>query len=497
MSTGRHVVLTAIVLAALGAAADDRVLLPAVARTDGSHGTRWRSDLVVFNPAPEPRTTSVAWFERGSSNPAPRRAELVIPGRGSLLVEDALASLYGVDEGAGGLLFEPDGPIGVSSRTFTTLAGGGTLGQHVPGVPLPALEGVRQDLLLQLTATADFRTNLGFVNLGYDELLAWVVPIAFGAESPKARIIEVPAMGASQHGGILGETDDTVEDGMFWIETGFLSGPFVAWASVVDNLSGDAVFVLPTVPTSEAVYLLGAAHISGYGDTVWRTDLEIVGDPHLAVRLRLEWLAAGSDNTNPAAVEVDLDPGEARRYRDVVAAVFGTTGAGTVRVIPVFGAVMVSARTFTSSTAGTFGQHLPALAGNVATGSRPGEAALAIHLRDTGERATGLRSNLLLQSTSSVAIAVTAEFVDHAGAPLGRLSFELPPFGFRQQNRVLRELRDEGVELAAAILTTATPGGSFLAAVSTIDGVTGDPIFVPAWRQPPPAVRADRPRAGD
>lgn len=482
--SARLTALLAAVVAATSAVAADLddalVLVPAVARTDGANGTHWRSDVVLHNPANDPRSLQLSYLVRGRPNPAPAVVPLEVPPGGSLLVEDVLATLFGVDAGAGALLAAADGPLIVASRTFTDAPGGGGYGQYVPGVPVAALDGVRQDLLPHLTDNDGFRTNLGFVNLGYDELLAWTVPIAFGVPAPKARMLQAPANGTSQYGGLLGETGGAIDDGMFWIETDFLSGPFVAWASVVDNLSGDAVLVLPATPIGEPVYVLGAAHLDGFGDTAWRTDLEVVGDPYLTVAYRLEWLPAGADNTAPEGVEFELAPGEARRHRDVVASVFSETGAGSVRVTPVLGEMLVSARTFTEADVGSFGQHIPATRVSSAATAATGDAAVCVHLREAGDLATGVRSHLLLQSTVPETVAVSAELFAADGTPLGVLDFELPPYGFLQDNRILRRLRPEGVGLAVARLTTATPGGAFLAGVSTVDGPTGDPIFVPA-----------------
>jgi len=489
---GRLPLLAAALLAlspATAAGHDPRVLVPSVASTGASAADRWWSELVIHNPVDGAVRVSATWIPRGDGSPT-GPVVLTVAGRGSVLVGDVLDGLFGVADGAGGLLLEPDGPIVASSRTATAAAGGPSRGQHVPGLALAELEGVRQNLLPHLTATAAFRTNLGFVNLGWDELLAWTVPIAFNLPSPKARMLEVPAAGATQFEGLLGEAGP-VEDGMFWIETDFLSGPFVAWASVVDNRTGDARFVTPVRPLGSQAYLLGAAHGSGIDARDWRTALEVVGDPFLPVRYRLEWLPAGVHNGSPNAIEVELGPGEARRHRDVVAADLDGIGIGALRVSAVDGQVLASAHTFAGDGGGTIGHHVPALRAAEATPCLPGSAAAAVHLRDSGDDGAGFRSDLLVQSTSAAPLTVTADLWDAVGDRIGKVTVDLPPYGFERVERIVRQVRPEGADVAAATLRCTGAGGAFLAAASVLDGPDGDPILVPAVRLPAAPGRAD------
>ncbi len=492
-------VLLALLLGALAPSAlsddpDPRLLVPAVARLAGAHGTLWRSTLVVHNPGPTPITVELELLERGRASSFPATATLTIPAHGSSLTEDVLATLFGVVSGAGALLLEADGPIVASSRTYTSVASPGdahaTWGQHVPALPIAPIAATRQYLLIQLTATDAFRTNLGLVNLGYDELLAWTVPIVFAGEAPKARMLTAPAHGMAQYDGLLAETGAQVPDGMFWIDTDFLSGPFLAWASVVDNGTGDAMFVPPVLPASQPVYLLGAAHAGGAGGTRWRTDLQVVGDPQLPVDYRVEWLPRNRDNREPLATEHQLAPGEAHRHADVVAGVFGATGAGALRVTPTRGQPLVSARTFNHTPLGSYGQYIPAL--SLSDAAAPGNTAVVVHLRETAS----FRTNLGLLNASEVEITVEIELLDAAGASLGGLAVDLPPYAFHQLERVLRRVTLDPVELAAAHLATTTPGGAFLAYASVVDTASGDPILVPATRMTPHRATAVSPERG-
>ncbi len=183
-----------------------RYLVPAVARVPGEAGSLWRSDLVLHNPGGSPATVTLLFLERDRANPSPDARSLTLAPGVSVLSEDLLATLFGVSEGAGALLVVSDLPLTISSRTFncTTDSDGlaATWGQYVPGVPVDAFAATTLNLLPQLTDNVSFRTNLGIVNLGYDQLEAWVAPKVFGGESPKARLYRVPANGMLQVNGL-------------------------------------------------------------------------------------------------------------------------------------------------------------------------------------------------------------------------------------------------------------------------------------------------------
>jgi hypothetical protein len=202
----------------------------------------------------------------------------------------------------------------------------------------------------------------------------------------------------------------------------------------------------------------------------------VVGDPYLPVDYRLEWLPRDRGDREPLTAEFALAPGAARRHEDVVRTAFGATGSGAIRVVPSRGSPLVAARTFNLTDLGSYGQYVPAMAAGEATG--PGDTALLVHLRETA----AFRSNLGLLNASAVPITVAVELLAGGGASLGALTVELAPFAFRQLDRVLRRVTTDPVEIAAAHLSTPTPGGAFFAYASVVDNLSGDPIFVPAVR---------------
>jgi hypothetical protein len=134
----------------------------------------------------------------------------------------------------------------VVSRTFND-AGTGTYGQHVPAVPVgAALEPPDRGDLLQLREDPAFRTNLGLVNLDSASVRVRVVVLDELGVARGARVYELAAHEVRQHNRFLVD----LAGGELVHATAVVSpevGRVVAYASVVDNGTGDPVLVLPVL----------------------------------------------------------------------------------------------------------------------------------------------------------------------------------------------------------------------------------------------------------
>jgi hypothetical protein len=321
---------------------------------------------------------------------------------------DIVHTVFGRIGTAGTVVIDPDAVVVASARTWTT-SGAGGYGQFVAGVPVADRHGVYQSLLPQLTDDQRYRTNFGLVNLGYDQLHAWVAPVVFDGEDPKPRMERIPAWGCADFSGRLAEPGDPVSDALILVEIEFLPGPHFAWASVVDNATGDAIFIPPVAPAGETLVIPAAAHAPGVGGAQWRTDLEVVGDPFLPVEYRLEWWPAAGGGA-VSSVELSLSPGEAHRHEDVVATVLERHGAGAIAVVFTQGEALVSSRTFVQAPGGTYGQYVPRMP--EAEALAPGVNGWLTPLRGGAE----FRSNIGLVNPDDDQVSVTVSILDTAGA---------------------------------------------------------------------------------
>ncbi len=170
-------------------------------------------------------------------------------------------------------------------------------------------------------------------------------------------------------------TDDDVDDGYAVLTTSTPGGAFFAYASVVDNLTGDPVAIsaarLPEeapVGAGDPIYVVASAHVAGAAGTNWRTDLEVHCWGDEAAAYTIELLEHGTNNSNPRTESFTLDAGKSARFEDILETVFGFTGAAALRITPTTGQLLVTSRTYNLLGEGnelglpagaTFGQYIP------------------------------------------------------------------------------------------------------------------------------------------
>jgi hypothetical protein len=151
----------------------DTQFFPVVARGAGLAGTMWVTDLVVTNPMDEPVTVGIGYFPSNQDNlfdpTFPDRLEL--DAGETLIAEDVLFDLFGVEEGKGGLVLladpnyiqgNPEGAkICAVTRTYNMGSELGTYGQTVPSLVVNANVGWAPSVIVGARNDEDFRSNLG------------------------------------------------------------------------------------------------------------------------------------------------------------------------------------------------------------------------------------------------------------------------------------------------------------------------------------------------
>ena len=457
-------------------------VIPAAAHLDGLAGTTWRTDVeltqLTGGSAPLPPTDAVLYFmPRGGDNTLAGGHR--IPLDGIVRLADVVGTNFGAGDAAGAILVTAERPIGVTSRTAT----GGVDGSYGQLVPPPAptevvSDGGSADLLL-LAETDARRSNLGAANLT-GHATTMVVDLLDGAGVPLGVVQrELPPYGSLQLDRVLRLVSAApVEHARAVVRTLDPADRVAVYASVVDNRTGDPIFVAPAAVSTEPLFVPAVAHLAGHNGTLWRSELEVCALADTGVRIEL-WLRGSDPPATPPSVDFLLAAGGCVRSPDVVSELFGRGGAGALRIVPDTGAVIAASRTYTSGDAGSYGQLVPA----IPAARVPSQEAWRVQgLRESADPTRGFRSNLGLLNLEDHEVEV---YLRLGGAEpyttLREESLTLAPHEQRQLDRVLAGLGE--VDAASALVTVPGiwDGSRVIVYGSLVDNVTGDPSLLQGW----------------
>jgi len=220
-----------IYIQARGAETSGALTLPVVARSPGVNGTFWRSDVALFNPSTSSTTLTLRYAGATKS--------LFLGGSDTIMLADILAQ-FGHTSSSGALQVTWTSSIGpvVTSRTYTSVAKGGTYGQSIDPVaefaPRVFVPGLRND--------GSYRSNVGFVNGGNEtEFFSVVLLSQAGAELARNGVTLAP--GQQVQTSVTALFPGVFLSGGFTLQAeGDGNAKLFAYGSMVDNASGDPVF---------------------------------------------------------------------------------------------------------------------------------------------------------------------------------------------------------------------------------------------------------------
>lgn len=459
-------------------------LVPVAARGPGVNGTNWTSEIRVLNPSATGVATATAWFvpSDASSGAAgvPLQTELRVPPLGVVVAHDLLWERLGVEAAGGQLIVVPDaGTITVAARTSTGSNGAGSFGQGVASVASSAAIGAfdAPALVLRLEESDSYRSNLGLSEVA-GETATVEIQLVDGDSGealgpPIARTLG--PLGHVQLNRVLraATTMTPLVNIAASLRVVAGQGRVLGYGSVIDNATGDAVYVPATVPTpAYALVIPVVARTDGRAGTHWRSDLRLATASSVPLELQLELRIAGAD---PALVRVQVEPGHVFATRDLLADLFGLDeGVGTLRIASTTGfrsPITATARVFNQTTTGTYGQLVSAVEhgaiGRLALGYVEGGA--------------GFRTNVGIAEVAGAAVGVrvVVHRADGTGVA-GEAMVAVPAYGMLQLDDVLDSIAQPGLERGWIELVLESGSGEITGYASVVDSHTGDAVFVDA-----------------
>ncbi len=222
--------------------------IAAAASASGLNDTRWRTDLVLHNSGQDAATVDLFFLATGTDNSSAAPVRMSVPAEASLRLPDAVRATFGRDDVTGAVLVGADRDLMVSSRTFNDTASG-TFGQSIPGVEVGhAQTGTTPCRVVQLahssTRTSGFRTNIGAVNLTGTATQVTVELFAGDGTRLGQIRLDLPPWGHVQASDVFASVSaGTLDDAFAVLHADNSGARYLAYASVVDNRSGDPVYL--------------------------------------------------------------------------------------------------------------------------------------------------------------------------------------------------------------------------------------------------------------
>ncbi len=347
----------------------DLSAVPVLVATTGLFGARFDSDLLLTNAGATSATVDLEYAASAGGGSGVVTREIA-PGR-QLFVPSAVGFLRDA-----GLPIAADGPAvgtlrarvsgaalpsSVRATVRTTTPGGA--GVSYAGVP--SLDALRSEAIVPwLVESGRDRTNLALANTGTDAdgsvTLAVTVVSGDVARPGEARLPDVvlPPGGFFQIGRALAESGLGAGLGWARVSRTLGSAPFLAWAAVNDNGSGDGSFVPAVVPGR------GIASCQTIATVVqsarYETELVVTNPGEAPAPLRVTLVATGTLLTETLAPHQTLHLpdlfAELRRRGLAGAPAEGETMASPLYVCSaVFPRVLAGARVSTRAGAKRFG----------------------------------------------------------------------------------------------------------------------------------------------
>jgi hypothetical protein len=499
----------------------DAVMAVDAARVTGLNGTSWRTDIRIFNPSSHTSAVKLAFLPVGQNNVDPFTAGPYQIGPMATFVVDNIldyaAKNLGVSFSKTALRVTYDNPDSIApivmARTYTPSPTGGNYGQFAPGIEVTPnmtssplwITGLRNNGL-----SDGFRTNYSLVNLRDDA--GGVGGIKFTLFDATGTAQGTATLGLAPFGylqdsvaKLFGGKFDTI--GNFSLKVDVPQGADIqAYASVMDNHTGDPVLIPAVPPADSPVYLAAVAHLNGEAGTVWRTDLQLTNpDSGNAHTWELRYTPTGG-NLPIVTRSVTLAPNQSGFTDDLIAWIYGdalpadaaTSGVVRIEMAPTDSSnvyPIMAARSYNLTPNGTFGQSIAPLWAEL------GVSAVSAnkHLLITGMSSEDIaRTNVgFLNLSESQGVNFSILFYDQNGNLLNPVSngnpvpytFALGPGGWDQdklENRFRNAFKvslPANLESVSAVVTVTDGGPGFVYA-TVIDNQTGDPNFIPAQQAP-------------
>ena len=242
------VVVSLVAASTVGASAPGHLdgYVPTAASVEGRFGSVWTTDLWIYHQG---ASTIHLWFNPTESDNSQVQSVVLTLDDPVTILSDVVGTTFAT-VGVGSIHYLADGPVTVTSRTWTSTEPAGSYGQTITGVPITnaAVSDTGQAGALRMVVDQKegFRTNLGLTNVsGVTVTIEVEIFTADGEAAPgnPSFTVELPAYGMTQINDVLARLSPGDREGLI-VRAGVSSGQgaVLAYVSTVDNATNDASY---------------------------------------------------------------------------------------------------------------------------------------------------------------------------------------------------------------------------------------------------------------
>lgn len=229
------------------------VYAPVLSRVAGMAGTNFVTDLTLSNRESFPLTVEITYYPSEGSALEPVNVE--VPAGGQKVIGNVLQQLWNAS-GRGAAVLSAPGRFSATARVYNDQRNNGNF--PLPGTfnqffSLQDLDGASSQGILSGLANEPagnqrgYRTNIGFFNPNADRVHLYLAACQSDGSILATNTIEIPAHGndirsvESIFGSALSEVPE------FFVRFTVTEGTAFVFGSMVDNITGDAVTILPSL----------------------------------------------------------------------------------------------------------------------------------------------------------------------------------------------------------------------------------------------------------
>ena len=221
--------------------------VPAVAHVEGKFDAFWTTDVWIYQQG---ATVIHLWLNPPGQDNTNGDSVAVTLDEPVVFLPDVVAFVFGT-EGSGSLHYLADGPVTVTSRTWSPGAEGGSYGLSIPGMPVSSASipgtGQAGSQRVVVNKDADFRANYGLVNVSTVPVSVLVeIFTADGEPAPgnnTSFTVNLEPFGMTQINDILKRVTGGDQDGLI-IRAAVTSvvGAILTYVTDVNNTTNDSSY---------------------------------------------------------------------------------------------------------------------------------------------------------------------------------------------------------------------------------------------------------------